>query len=367
MLDVPRMSRVFRTVGVLTVLATASSCASPTGGEGSSEKATQAYSGSTDCETASAETGFNNVFYPQQQSTTPFQVGFNVQPRMNGESSVIDGVVGLSNGPADAFTDLGPIVRFNPSGVVDARNGASYMAENVLAYQTDWPFFHVRMLVNLGTHTYSAWANSHGFPEVVIATDYAFRTEQQAVPRLDALASRVDSTEGWMQVCEVQTQDSPPSGASRCRSASAGSGWTTGEEFPSRSGAFSVQFDATPIGYSLDALAGVSQGPASAFRDLAAIIRFRPDGFMDVRNGDVYAADTAIEYESGQSYRITMNIDPTSGHYDVLVRGYGGNTPLATGYAFRTEQASTTALDQVRQYVDSTDGYLYLCDVVVSY
>ncbi len=349
----------------LTVLVTATSCVSTTEGEEPTEEARQSYLGSAACETASVETGFNNVFYPQQQSTTPFEIGFDVQPRMDGAPAPIDGVVGLSNGPADAFTDLGPIIRFNPSGLVDARNGSSYMAANVLLYMTEWPFYHVRMSVDLGAHTYSAWVNPHGEPVVQIANDYAFRSEQRAVPRLDALASRVDSAAGWMQVCELKAFDSPPSGASRCRQSSAVSGWT-GEEFPVQSGVFSVQFDVTPLAYSSDAVIGVSHGPASAFRDLAAIFRFNTNGFMDARNGGVYAADHAIAYELGQTYRVSMSINPATGHYDVLVTAFGVATQLATAYAFRTEQAHATAFDQVRQFVDG-QGDINVCDLVVSY
>jgi hypothetical protein len=358
------MTRLVRTMALLTVLNTASGCASTTAEDEPTEKARQSYLGSSACETASADTGFNNVFYPQQQSTTPFGIEFDVQPRVEGAPTPIDGVVGLSNGPADAFTDLGPIVRFNPAGRVDARNGGNYMAESELAYRTDWPFYHVRMSVDLGEHTYSAWVNPHGEPAVQIATDYAFRTEQQAVPRLDALASRVDSS-GWMQVCDLGAFDSPPSGASRCRQSSGVSGWAS-EGFPTQSGVFRVQFDLTPLAPSVDAVVGVSHGQASAFRDLAAIVRFNTDGFMDARNGGVYAADQAVAYELGQSYRVTMNVNPATGHYDVTVRALGVDTQLATAYAFRTEQATTTAFDQVGQYVDG-DGDINVCDVVVSY
>jgi hypothetical protein len=350
---------------VLGVLATASGCASTTDGETPSGEVRQAYLGSTDCETVSLESGFNHLFFPQQQSTTPFEVLFSVQPRMEGTPLPIDGVLGLSNGRADAFSALGPIVRFNASGVVDARNGSSYMAANVFGYETDGTFYRVRMNVNLGTHTYSAWAYEHGFPEVQIASDYAFRTEQQAVPRLDALASRVDSSAGWMQVCELNAFDSPPSGASRCRQSSDVSGWT-GEAFPAQSGAFTVQFDVTPLGYAIDAVVGVARGQASAFSGLAAIFRLNADGFMDVRNGGVYAADQAIAYELGQPYRVTMNINPATRRYDVLVRARGVDTQLATAYAFRTEQAGATTLDQVRQFVDG-QGHINVCDVVVSY
>ena len=46
----------------------------------------------------------------------------------------MDGLVGLSNGAAAAWTDLAAIVRFNAAGTIDARNGGAYAAAVAIPY-----------------------------------------------------------------------------------------------------------------------------------------------------------------------------------------------------------------------------------------
>src|SRR5262245_32956126 len=55
--------------------------------------------------------GWQNGFVPQQSGL--FQARFEV---WGGFEGPLDAVMGLSNGVADSFTDLGPIVRLNPDG-----------------------------------------------------------------------------------------------------------------------------------------------------------------------------------------------------------------------------------------------------------
>ena len=50
-------------------------------------------------------------------------------------------------------------------------------------------------------HTYPAWLQPPGGAEVVIAQDYQFRTEQQAVTTLDN--SMVVSDGGQLQACNL--------------------------------------------------------------------------------------------------------------------------------------------------------------------
>src|SRR5262249_16601805 len=61
---------------------------------------------------------------PFPAQTSKFRVDFDAVP----SSSPMDGVTGLSSGAASAFTSLAAIVRFAPSGSIDARNGGAYAA-----------------------------------------------------------------------------------------------------------------------------------------------------------------------------------------------------------------------------------------------
>ncbi len=75
--------------------------------------------GLDECDDAAAG-GWKNNFLPQ--STGRSEYIFKAVP-VEASGRAIDAVIGFSDGRADAFADLGPILRFNPQGFVDARNG----------------------------------------------------------------------------------------------------------------------------------------------------------------------------------------------------------------------------------------------------
>jgi hypothetical protein len=79
------------------------------------------------------------------------------------------------------------IVRFNPSGAIDARKGGVYTADRLLPY-TAGTRYYFRLVVQVARRTYSVYVRPQGGTEQALATNYAFRTEQQGVPRLDTWA-----------------------------------------------------------------------------------------------------------------------------------------------------------------------------------
>ncbi len=112
-----------------------------------------------------------------------------------------------------------------------------------------------------------------------------------------------------------------------------------------QAGAFSVEFDAVPNAAGMDGVIGLSPSAASSYNDCAAMVRFNMSGMIDVRNGGSYAADAALPYQPGTTYRFRMDVDPATGLYSVVVAPQGGQqVALATDYAFRTEQAGATTL-----------------------
>src|SRR5712691_5573882 len=115
--------------------------------------------------------------------------------------------------------------------------------------------------------------------------------------------------------------------------------------FTSQNGSFTATFDATPNGTGLDAATGLSQGAAAVYTDLAVIIRFNPSGTIDARNGGAYAAANAIPYTAGTSYHFRIVVDVPSHTYAAYVTPAGGaEQTIGTGFAFRTEQSTVTAL-----------------------
>jgi len=114
----------------------------------------------------------------------------------------------------------------------------------------------------------------------------------------------------------------------------------------SQTGSFTLEFDTRPNNDNMDGATGVLNGTAAGYADLACIVRFNPSGYIDVRNGDVYAADVNQAYSAGNNYHVWMEIDIASHTYSVYVTPEGqSEVTLATDYAFRTEQGSVSSLD----------------------
>jgi len=91
------------------------------------------------------------------------------------------------------------VVRFHDNGMVDARNGSNYQAENSYAYSLGTTY-HVRLVVDVVDHLYSAYIRQAGIvPETTIANDYAFRTEQSGVTALTYWGTFADI--GSMSAC----------------------------------------------------------------------------------------------------------------------------------------------------------------------
>jgi hypothetical protein len=162
---------------------------------------------------ATAGGGFMSTSIPP--STAAFSVTFRVTPEL-GEGQwppVIDAVVGLSDGSPTGFGDLGPAVRFNRNGTVDVRDGGAYRASEAFPYAVHDGPYELRIDVDVAAHTYSVWARHvDGLtkPMVTLATDYAFRTEQQSVTRLDTLSRYVDGTQGGVTTCAFVYQGPAP-------------------------------------------------------------------------------------------------------------------------------------------------------------
>ncbi|KKK61025.1 hypothetical protein LCGC14_3018460, partial [marine sediment metagenome] len=121
-----------------------------------------------------SSTTWQSNSYTSQNGT--FTANFDIVPHNGGS---MEGVTGLCNGSASAFTDLACIVRLSTAGEIDVRNGAFYQAENILAY-TPGTQYHVRMEVDVSKHTYDVFVTPEGAAEVNLANDYAFRTEQSS-------------------------------------------------------------------------------------------------------------------------------------------------------------------------------------------
>lgn len=130
------------------------------------------------CVTTTANGPWQNTAFTNQ--TGSFTAEFDATP----SASPINAVVGLSNGAAAAYADLATIARFNPSGNIDARDGGAYNMASTIPY-TGGVKYHFRMVVNVLAHTYSVFVTAPGGTEQTVGSNFAFRTEQNAVTQLN--------------------------------------------------------------------------------------------------------------------------------------------------------------------------------------
>src|SRR5207245_1965158 len=146
----------------------------------------------------------NVALAPQSDS---FVAEFDATPN----NAAMDGVMGLSNGPAAAYTSLAAIVRFNTSGMIDARNGGAYAASAAIPYSAGTTY-HVRLVVSVPAHTYSVYVRSGSDAEQLLASNFSFRTEQALASALNNLGlyTSVGSETVYKLAVTVANDTTPP-------------------------------------------------------------------------------------------------------------------------------------------------------------
>lgn len=106
----------------------------------------------------------------------PFRVEFDVVPH----ATPINALIGLAAAPIAAETDCPVLIRFNSSGRIDVRSGATYGADVVLPY-TPGLSYHFELAVDPLSRTYSVYVTPLGGWETPLATRYAFGAGQADV------------------------------------------------------------------------------------------------------------------------------------------------------------------------------------------
>jgi hypothetical protein len=160
------------------------------------------------------------------------------------------------------------------------------------------------------------------------------------------------------------TPTTPPTG---CLVATAGGGWVN-RSSPGVAGTFAVSFDATPSGGAADAVVGLSQGPQTAHTGFAMLVSFSSTGNIVARNGGSYTAQTTVPWTAGTSYHFTLSANVTTHTYSISVRPTAGGTSqtIGTNFAFRTEQAGVTSINNYGAVVGSSAGTLQVCNYMVA-
>ncbi|HZR27564.1 MAG TPA: polysaccharide lyase 6 family protein [Terriglobales bacterium] len=160
----------------------------------------------------------------------------------------------------------------------------------------------------------------------------------------------------------VSLQVSAPS---VCVTATAGGSWVN-TVFPTKTGSFTAQFDATPSISPYNSVVGLSNGAQTAYAGFAALARFNSSGDIDARNGGTYAAAATIPYSAGVSYHFRLAINVTAHTYSIFVTPAGGTEQtVGTSFAFRTEQSTVPQLNWWGVFVGSATGSTKVCNFTV--
>ena len=140
--------------------------------------------------------------------------------------------------------------------------------------------------------------------------------------------------------------------------------WVNSALPQAETGSFRVTFDATPAGARIDGVAGLSSGPATGYASLAAIVRFNDTGTIDSRNGANYAAASSIPYSAATTYHFIMDVNIATHTYNAYVIVGSVQTTIGLNYAFRTQQANVSSLNNVGALTSA--GTQAICNIAVS-
>ena len=264
------------------------------------------------------------------KSIPPVANKFWAQWRVTPSHDNMNGATGLAKGPVSAWNDYGVIVRFGPSGMVDAHNGSGYSAENAFPYTADSTYV-IEVIGDVATQTYKATVWPMGSTnKVVIADNYGFRP-----------ATSQDTLNYFVQKIEENPSFGTP--GARLKPSFAWRdyilGWYNMETNNENMTAMhEVDVTLTPTAEKINAAFALSKEVPSllGWGELSTIIRFNNSGLVDVRNGGSYSADNVLIYEKGVPYKVKMIVDVPNQTYSVTVEDLDGNvTELAKDYAFR--------------------------------
>lgn len=130
-------------------------------------------------------------------------------------------------------------------------------------------------------------------------------------------------------------------------------------DMPPQNGRFTIVWNATPLAPRANAVIGVARGDVGGHDDLATIVRFNEQGYIDARHAGRYTALASVPYVSGTRYRIGMEVDLATRTYSASVDG----VEIAQNFPFRTEQNDINSAE--RWAVGTLSGRLHACLVSV--
>jgi hypothetical protein len=276
-------------------------------------------------------------------ATGTFTASYDATPSVSPENAV----VGLSNGAATGFGNLGCIGRFNPSGIIDAYNGTAYGASTI--HYSAGVSYHFRFLVNVTAHTYSVYVTPAGGSELTVGLNFAFRNTANTMTSLNDWNLDVDPSIGGASLTAINLSVVGPFTIA----ASAGSGGSispTGNIVLNQGD--NQSFTISPnAGFSISSVTvdGVNQGAIASFtfsnvqanHTIAAAFVQNPFTITASAdsNGSI-SPSGSVPVNPGANQAFT--ISPNAGFIVSSVTVDGANVGAVPSYTFTNVQANHT-------------------------
>ncbi len=240
----------------------------------------------------------------------------------------------VRNKPPVAALTVTPSTGEAPLKVACDGTGSSDPDGKVTAYQWDFGDGSAAVQASQTTHTYSV-AGDYTVTLKVTDDAGATATATKTVSVKPAPGSCVTSTAAWQNY-----------------------------SMTAQTGAFTVEFDATPAAANMDGGVVLSATAMTDYPDAAVAVRFNSAGQIDARNGNSYSSDAVITYTAGTMYHFRLTVGIPSHSYSVYVTPAGGSEQLlGSAYSFRTEQMAATSIANWGTW--SSVSTLDVCNFVV--
>jgi beta-glucosidase len=153
------------------------------------------------CVTATSHTNSDN-FPLSAVQTHSFTAYFDATP----STSPLNAFVGLSKGAPRGSTGFAVLVRFSPTGQIDALKGGAFAAASAIRHFARFTY-HFRVAINMVRHTYSIYVTPAGGSERTVGIDYPFPAAQRNITQLDHWGIRIDpSNSGSLTVCNFNVE-----------------------------------------------------------------------------------------------------------------------------------------------------------------
>ena len=162
------------------------------------------------------------------------------------------------------------------------RDGKRYKKNKQIKYRKNTNY-RIKLKINFSKHTYDIFIKTDNNPEVKLGNNFKFRSEQRNLNSINNLAHYTRGNNNNLTVNNITFTTTSNTTIDLNR-------WIN-HEIKLGFGADILTFVATPSATNINGVIGFSQGEADEYKDLALIVRFAPDGYIDARDGSIIILD----------------------------------------------------------------------------